>query len=123
LHTIWSQKPCHKYVAVIQNFKIYHGSFHSLKANEYLNDEVRNKDVAYIAPQTVTVYDGFDCFLQIVNGYLGLLASKFDGVFAINSYLATAIITKRQSEMCKTLFRKVQHIDAWQCNAMYVWYL
>lgn len=45
LHTIWSQKPCHKYVAVIQNFKIYHGSFHSLKGNEYLNDEVRNTDV------------------------------------------------------------------------------
>ena len=41
LHAIWSQKPCHKYVAVIQNFKIYHGSFHSLKAKEYLNDEVR----------------------------------------------------------------------------------
>ena len=106
LHAIWSQKPCHKYVAVIQNFKIYHGSFHSLKAKEYLNDEVRNR--CYLALQTVAnCYDGCDCFLQIVNGYLGLLASKFDGVFAINSYLVTAVITKRQSEMCKTLFRKV----------------
>ena len=65
-------------------------------------------DRCYLALQTVAnCYDGCDCFLQIVNGYLGLLASKFDGVFAINSYLVTAVITKRQSEMCKTLFRKV----------------
>ena len=52
-------------------------------------------------------YDGCDCFLQIVNGHLGLLSNKFDGVFAIYSYLVTAVMTKRQSEMCKTLVRKV----------------
>ena len=68
-------------------------------------------DVYYI--RDCNCYHGYNYFLQIVNGYLGLLANKFDGVFVLNSYLVTAIITKRQSEMCKTstLFRKVCH--AW----------
>ena len=40
LFLIWSQKPCHNCVAVIGNFKVHHGSFHTLKCWEFLNDEV-----------------------------------------------------------------------------------
>ena len=41
LHVIWNQNPAtNTYISVIQNSKVYHGSFHSLKGNEYLNDEV-----------------------------------------------------------------------------------
>ena len=85
-----------------------HIGFHSLKAKEYLNEEVRNTDV--YCTTNCNCYDGCDCFL---NGYLGLLSSKFDGAFTINSYLVMAVITKQQSKMCKTLFRKVLHIHVW----------
>ena len=70
-----------------------------------MNDEVCNTDV--YCTTNCKCYDGCDYFLKIVNGYLGLLSSKFDGVFAINSYLVMAVIAKQQSEMCKTLFRKI----------------
>lgn len=40
LFLIWSQKPCHNCAAVIGNFKVHHGSFHTLKCREFLNDEV-----------------------------------------------------------------------------------
>ena len=87
----------------IQNFKIHHESFHSLKPSTYLNDEVHMLLHSYL-------HFIWICLLQIVNGYLELLSSKHDSVFVINSYLVTAIITKRLSEMSKTLFHKVQHI-------------
>ena len=37
---IWRQKPCHNFVVVIGNFKVHHGSLHTLKSQNFLNDEV-----------------------------------------------------------------------------------
>ena len=88
---------------------------------EYLNDEVCTDvwciTVANCLRWIVTLFST-DC--KCIS--LTILANKFDGVFAVNSYLVTAIITKRPSEMCKTLFRKVQHSYTYRylCMAMYV---
>jgi len=40
LEHIWKGQPCHVVKARIGNFTIHHGSFHTLKQNQYLNDEV-----------------------------------------------------------------------------------
>ena len=45
--------------------------------------------------------------LQIVNGYLAAMASKYDDVFVMNSHLVTAVITRQTSEMSKSLLSKV----------------
>ena len=40
LKKIWKEKPSHIVKAKIDSFCIHHGSFHSLKASRYINDEV-----------------------------------------------------------------------------------
>lgn len=40
LKKIWKERPSHVVKAKIDSFCIHHGSFHSLKAGRYLNDEV-----------------------------------------------------------------------------------
>ena len=40
LRKIWQEKPSHVVKAKIDTISIHHGSFHSLKAGRYLNDEV-----------------------------------------------------------------------------------
>ena len=37
---IWKGEPCHVAKAKIGKVIIHHGSFHSLKDNEFINDEV-----------------------------------------------------------------------------------
>lgn len=48
LQYIWDGKPCHVAKAKIGNIVIHHGSFHSLKGKEFINDEVRIAIATYI---------------------------------------------------------------------------
>ena len=50
---IWNGEPCHTAKAKIGKIMIHHGSFHSLKDNGFLNDEV--SDSVYIIDHDVHV--------------------------------------------------------------------
>ncbi|XP_065892491.1 uncharacterized protein [Dysidea avara] len=69
LEHIWKGQPCHVIKARINRFSIHHGSFHTLKQNCYLNDE-------------------------IINGYLRLLADIHGNCFVIPSQTLTTIINR-----------------------------
>ena len=53
------------------------------------------------------IFLSFTFFLQIINGYLALLTTNDPNIFVVNSYVVTAIITKKTMEMSKNLFSKV----------------
>ena len=41
LESILKGQPCHAVKARIERFSIHHGSFHTLKPNTYVSDEVK----------------------------------------------------------------------------------
>ena len=89
--------------ARIGNCSVYHGSFHTLKENGFLNDEVIKSIIC--CPYAV-------CHLasvvyQIVNTYLKLLASIYQNSYVIVSQTLTAIINRMPSKNRFHLLSKV----------------
>ena len=77
-------KPSHIVKAKVDSFCIHHGSFHSLKAGRFVNDEVSIQLFVFLLLS----------LLKIVNGYLKLLASIRGNCFVIISQVMTNIINR-----------------------------
>ena len=83
LQRIWKKNPCHVVQARIKRFTIHLGSFHSLKPGGLLNDEVV---IALLCILNAHSY------IQIINGYLELLASVNGRCRIIISQTMTSIV-------------------------------
>ena len=96
---MWENQPSHVVKARINNCSVYHGSFHTLKGNGFLNDEV----LANMWMFVVIMYNT----IQIVNTYLKLLASIHGNCFVIISQVMTTIINRLPSNKMYHFFTKV----------------
>ena len=67
LESILKGQPCHAVKARIGRFSIHHGSFHTLKPNTYVNDEVKyHLDPLFDVPNYCNILcrlsmDTYDC--------------------------------------------------------------
>ena len=64
---IWKSQPCHIVKVRINNFSIYHGSFHTLKGNGLVNDEVQLyvTDCVYKHTCFILVFTDCQCIPEI----------------------------------------------------------
>ncbi|XP_065888608.1 uncharacterized protein [Dysidea avara] len=81
LKAIWKRKPCYVIKARFGHLAIHQGSFHNLKGNNWLNDE-------------------------IVNGYLRMLVELRNDSFAVLSQTITAWVNRSKSGKSSHLLSK-----------------
>lgn len=83
---MWKRQPCHVVKARIDRFVIHQGSFHTLKGNGLLNDEVSIKILIFCVI--------LEHMSQIINGYLKLLAALHGNCHVIISQTLTSVINR-----------------------------
>ncbi|XP_065893114.1 uncharacterized protein [Dysidea avara] len=86
LKAIWKRKPCYVIKARFGHLAIHQGSFHNLKGNNWLNDE-------------------------IVNGYLRMLVELRNDSFAVLSQTITAWVNRSKSGKSSHLLSKAINME------------